>query len=91
VWRWEQAGEIYCPQLLTESLLLAALGACRPVGAQWAISLLLGAMPKATCNHAVPAGRVDQALPVLAFLTAVTVLTAMIFGLRRDCRWRAVR
>jgi putative ABC transport system permease protein len=69
-------------QLLTESLLLSALGALLGlVGAQWAISLLLGAMPEAQLQTMPYLRDVSTNLPVLAFLTAVTVLTAMIFGL----------
>ncbi len=69
-------------QLLTESLLLAALGAVLGLfGAQWVISLLLGAMPEAQLQTMPYLRDVSTNLPVLAFLTGVTILTAMIFGL----------
>ena len=69
-------------QLLTESLLLSAIGAALGLaGSEWGMSLLLAAMPE-TQLQVMPYLR-DAAinLPVLGFLCGVTVLTAIIFGL----------
>jgi putative ABC transport system permease protein len=69
-------------QLLTESLLLSAIGAALGLaGSEWGMSLMLAAIPE-TQLQVMPYLR-DAAinLPVLAFLCGVTVLTAIIFGL----------
>jgi predicted permease len=69
-------------QLLTESLLLSAIGAALGLaGSEWAMSLMLGAIPE-TQLQVMPYLR-DAAinLPVLAFLCGVAVMTAIIFGL----------
>jgi putative ABC transport system permease protein len=69
-------------QLLTESLLLSAIGATLGLaGSEWGMSLMLAAIPE-TQLQVMPYLR-DAAinLPVLAFLCGVTVLTAIIFGL----------
>jgi putative ABC transport system permease protein len=69
-------------QLLTESLLLSAIGAVLGLaGSQWGMSLMLAAIPE-TQLQVMPYLR-DAAinLPLLSFLCAVTVLTAIIFGL----------
>jgi predicted permease len=69
-------------QLLTESLLLAAIGAVLGLaGAQWGISLLLAAMPEAQLQAMPYLRDVATNLPVLGFLCSVTVLTAVVFGL----------
>jgi predicted permease len=69
-------------QLLTESLMLSAMGAVLGlVGAQWSISLLLAAMPEAQLQAMPYLREVATNLPVLGFLCGVTVLTAIIFGL----------
>jgi putative ABC transport system permease protein len=69
-------------QLLTESLLLSAIGSALGLaGSEWGMSLMLAAIPE-TQLQVMPYLR-DAAinLPVLAFLCGVTVLTAIIFGL----------
>jgi predicted permease len=69
-------------QLLTESLLLSAIGAVVGlVGAQWGVTLLVSAIPESLLQG-VPYLR-DAAinLPVLLFLCGVTVLTGILFGL----------
>ena len=69
-------------QLLAESLLLSVIGAAFGlVAGQWGISALLAAIPE-TQLQAVPSLRdVSTNLPVLGFLIAITVLTALVFGL----------
>ncbi|MGH9411958.1 MAG: FtsX-like permease family protein, partial [Vicinamibacterales bacterium] len=64
-------------QLLTESLLLAALGAaCGVLVAQWATQALLGFIVAPTAPvHAT----LD--VPVLVFTAAVTIAAGMLFGL----------
>jgi predicted permease len=69
-------------QLLTESLLLSAIGAVVGlVGAQWGVTLLVSAIPESLLQG-VPYLR-DAAinLPVLLFLCGVIVLTGILFGL----------
>jgi putative ABC transport system permease protein len=69
-------------QLLTESLLLSFIGAVLGLfGAQWGISLLLAAMPEAQMQSMPYLRDVATNLPVLGFLCAVTLLTALVFGL----------
>jgi predicted permease len=69
-------------QLLTESLLLSFIGAVLGLaGAQWGISLLLAAMPEAQMQAMPYLRGVATNLPVLGFLCAVALLTAVIFGL----------
>jgi putative ABC transport system permease protein len=69
-------------QLLTESLLLAAMGAALGLaGAQWGVSLLLAAIPEPQLQSMPYLRDAGINLPVLGFLCAVTVLTAIIFGL----------
>jgi putative ABC transport system permease protein len=69
-------------QLLTESLLLSAIGAVLGlVGAQWGISLLLAAVPEAQLQAMPYLREVSTNRVVLEFLCGVTMLTAMVFGL----------
>jgi putative ABC transport system permease protein len=69
-------------QLLTESLLLAAMGATLGlVAAQWGVTVLVAAVPEAQLQSAPYLRDAAINLPVLVFLCAVTILTAIIFGL----------
>ena len=69
-------------QMLTESLLLAALGAAVGfVGAQWGVSVLIGAIPQSMLDGLPNLREAGANLPVLAFLCAVTLCTAVLFGL----------
>ena len=65
-------------QLLTESLLLAAVGgACGVLLAAWAVGALVRAVPSG-----LPAlGSVGIDVPVLAFALGTAVLAALLFGL----------
>ena len=65
-------------QLLTESLVLALLGAALGVAAAWKASHLLLIM--ATNSPQVAAMDVSPDLRVLAFTLALTVFTALLFG-----------
>jgi putative ABC transport system permease protein len=69
-------------QMLTESLLLAALGAV--VGfaaAQWGVNALIAAIPQPVLSSLPSLRDAAANLPVLAFLCGVTLLTAVLFGL----------
>jgi predicted permease len=69
-------------QLLTESVLLAALGAA--VGfaaAQWGVNALIAAIPQPVLSSLPALREAGANLPVLAFLCGVTLLTAVLFGL----------
>jgi predicted permease len=66
-------------QLLTESLMLALLGAAIGVAAAWKAGHLLLTM--ANSSPQVAAMDVTPDLRVLAFTLLLTVLTAMLFGL----------
>jgi predicted permease len=69
-------------QLLTESLMLSAIGASLGLaGSQWGLNLLLAAMPDAQLQAVPYLSDVAINLPVLGFLCGVTVLTALLFGL----------
>jgi putative ABC transport system permease protein len=64
-------------QLLTESLVLCALGgAAGLLVAQWALSILLAISPA----NLADLGPVSLSYPVLAFTTAVSILTAIACG-----------
>jgi len=69
-------------QLLTESLLLSVIGAALGfIGAQWGVRMLVEAIPAGQLQ-AMPFLRdAGTNLPVLLFLSGVTVLTAIVFGL----------
>jgi predicted permease len=69
-------------QMLTESVLLAALGAA--VGfaaAQWGVNALIAAIPQPVLSSLPSLREAGANLPVLAFLCGVTLLTAVLFGL----------
>jgi predicted permease len=69
-------------QLLTESLLLSALGAALGLaGAQWGVSLLVAAMPETQLQSMPYLRDAGINLPVLGFLCGITILTATFFGL----------
>ena len=69
-------------QLLTESVLLAALGALVGfVAAQWSVNALIGAIPQTVLSTLPNLRDAGTDLPVLAFLCGVTLLTAVLFGL----------
>jgi predicted permease len=69
-------------QMLTESLLLAALGAVVGfVGAQWGVNALIAAIPERMLDGLPSLREAGANLPVLAFLCAVTLCTAVLFGL----------
>jgi len=73
-------------QLLTEGLLLASIGGALGVGVAFAAIRYLGAVQPVE----MPIGaRVEINWPVLAFTAAVSVLTALLFGLLPA--WRASR
>lgn len=66
-------------QLLTESFVLALLGAGLGVGAAWKASHLLLTM--ATTSPQATAMDVSPDLRVLAFTLALTIFTALLFGM----------
>jgi putative ABC transport system permease protein len=69
-------------QLLTESVLLAALGAA--VGfaaAQWGVNVLIAAIPQQVLSSLPNLREAGTNLPVVGFLCIVTLLTAVLFGL----------
>ncbi len=69
-------------QLLTESLLLSAIGAIVGlVGARWGITLLIAAIPDSLLQGTPYLRDAAINLPVLLFLCGVTVLTGILFGL----------
>jgi predicted permease len=69
-------------QMLTESVLLAGLGAVVGfVAAQWGVNLLIDAIPQTVLSTLPNLREAGTNLPVLAFLCGVTLLTAVLFGL----------
>src|ERR1039458_9664499 len=69
-------------QLLTESLLLSAMGAVLGLlGAAAGVRLLIRAIPDAQLQSMPYLQDATINLSVLAFLCGVTVLTAVLFGL----------
>jgi putative ABC transport system permease protein len=69
-------------QLLTESVLLAALGAAVGFAAAgWGVSALIAAIPQPVLSSLPNLREAGTDLPVLAFLCGVTLLTAILFGL----------
>ena len=68
-------------QLLTESLLLSALGAILGVlGAVVGVRLLVGAIPETQLQSMPFLADAGINFPVLAFVCGMTVLTAILFG-----------
>ncbi|MGA7027544.1 MAG: ABC transporter permease [Candidatus Acidiferrales bacterium] len=69
-------------QMLTESLLLAALGAAVGfVAAQWGVNVLIAAIPQSMLDGLPSLREAGANIPVLAFLCTVTLCTAVLFGL----------
>jgi predicted permease len=69
-------------QLLTESLLLSALGAAVGfLASQWGVSLLVAAIPESLLLAMPYLRTAGASLPVLAFLCAITGATGILFGL----------
>jgi predicted permease len=69
-------------QMLTESVLLAGLGAVVGfVAAQWGVNVLIGAIPQTVLSTLPNLQEAGTNLPVLTFLCGVTLLTAVLFGL----------
>jgi predicted permease len=69
-------------QLLTESVLLAALGAVFGfAAAQWGVNVLIGAIPQPVLSTLPSLREAGANWPVLLFLCGVTLLTAVLFGL----------
>jgi predicted permease len=69
-------------QLLTESVLLSALGAAVGfLAAQWGVNLLVAAIPESLLLAMPYLRTVGASLPVLAFLCGITGATGMLFGL----------
>src|SRR5580698_3628508 len=69
-------------QLLTESVLLAALGAAFGfAAAQWGVNVLIGAIPQPVLSTLPSLRDAGANVPVLLFLCGVTLLTAVLFGL----------
>jgi predicted permease len=69
-------------QLLTESLLLAGLGACGGLGlALWGGRLLAGAISRSPMTRAAVELDVSPDVRVLAFTALVAIATAVVFGL----------
>jgi predicted permease len=68
-------------QLLTESLLLSALGAILGVlGAVVGVRLLIGAIPEVQLQSMPFLADAGINFPVLGFVCGITVLTAILFG-----------
>jgi putative ABC transport system permease protein len=69
-------------QLLTESVLLAGLGAAVGfVAAQWGVNVLISAIPQQVLSSLPNLREAGTNLPVVAFLCGVTLLTAVLFGM----------
>src|SRR4029077_3111162 len=69
-------------QLLTESLLLSAIGAAVGLfGALWGVNLLVAAIPESQLQAMPYLRNAGINLPVLLFLCGITVLTGILFGL----------
>jgi putative ABC transport system permease protein len=69
-------------QLLTESLLLATLGALAGfLGAQWGVNALIAAIPENVLQTLPNLRAASTNLPVLGFLAGIALLTAVLFGL----------
>src|ERR1700723_1894650 len=74
-------GQIF-GQLLTESLLLAALGAGAGfLAAQWGVKVLIAAIPESVLRSLPNLQTAGVSWPILAFLGGVALLTAVLFGI----------
>jgi len=69
-------------QLLTENIVLAALGAgVGFIAAQWGVNLLIAAIPRPVLNTLPNLREAGTNLPIVVFLAGITLLTAILFGL----------
>ena len=69
-------------QLLTESALLAAMGAAVGyVAAEWGVNALIGAIPQPVLTALPKLRDAGTNLPVRVFLCGVTVFTSILFGI----------
>jgi putative ABC transport system permease protein len=69
-------------QLLTESLVLALLGAVAGfLGAQWGVNALIAAIPESVLQTLPNLRTAATNWPVLAFLGGIALLTAVLFGI----------
>jgi len=69
-------------QLLTESVLLAALGAIvGSIAAQWGVNALIAAIPQPVLSSLPNLREAGTNLPVFVFLCGVTLLATVLFGL----------
>jgi putative ABC transport system permease protein len=69
-------------QLITENIVLAALGAgVGFIAAQWGVNLLIAAIPTPVLNTLPNLREAGTNLPIVVFLAGITLLTAILFGL----------
>jgi predicted permease len=69
-------------QLLTESVLLATLGAIvGSIAAQWGVNALIAAIPQPVLSSLPNLREAGTNLPVFVFLCGVTLLATVLFGL----------
>jgi putative ABC transport system permease protein len=69
-------------QLLTESVLLAGLGAIvGSIAAQWGVNALIAAIPQPVLSSLPNLREAGTNLPVFVFLCGVTLLATILFGL----------
>jgi predicted permease len=74
-------GQLFA-QLLTESLLIAALGAAAGfLGAQWGVRFLIAAIPENIAQRLPNLRLATVDLPILCFLAGIALLTAILFGI----------
>jgi putative ABC transport system permease protein len=74
-------GQLFA-QLLTESLLLATLGAVAGfLAAQWGVKVLVAAIPESVLRSLPNLQTAGVSWPVLAFVGGVALLTAVLFGI----------
>ncbi|HEX8764511.1 MAG TPA: ABC transporter permease [Candidatus Acidoferrum sp.] len=69
-------------QMLTESLVLSFCGAAVGLaGSQWGVNLLIAAIPELQLQAMPYLRDATVNLPILVFLSGVTILTGVLFGL----------